>query len=187
MWHLLTAGLALPVMAAAFPSIHSLGEQHGSWLPVKTVYEPDVIVTVMVTETAHVTCEACMAASAFGAEFVGVISSQTASATQSTTSAMFSEPAGPAITLVPTVHWNQDTTNLSNLVPSATGDVYYASADSGSEYTEISMGHHSSVWQALINPINSLGSTRPSRLRRLSWITRASSTILGLATRTHSR
>lgn len=42
----------------------------------------------------------------------------------SSSSARYSKPAGPAVTLVPTVHWSQDTYDLNNLVPNHEGKVY---------------------------------------------------------------
>jgi hypothetical protein len=45
-------------------------------------------------------------------------------APSSSSSPRYSKPAGPTVTLIPTVHWSQDIEDLDNIVPTPQGKIY---------------------------------------------------------------
>ena len=156
MRHLLLAGLALPGLSAAFPRANPLETSLELCTMTRvTISNPPVYVTVQATETVYVTCDDCVAPKTIDEAALTEAGNNKLAAYYTTTStlpsttsasALWSKSAsGPAVTLLPTVHWGQNTTDLNNLVPSGNGNVYYASNGSCGKSNHSSWHLHLSV------------------------------------------
>ena len=96
----------------------------------RLIYLSDVQVTVVTKETTHVTCDSCLYQTTTTA-----LDTPTSEPEWELLTARYSfPPAGPAVTLMPIVHWGQDSDNPDNLVPSGKQNIYHSTDGINGQY-----------------------------------------------------